>query len=225
MAEKRRAKLPTSLSPRQLLRCLEDLANSGDTAADAEYFAKLHPGFLDVIVEEPTFPQENPLTICKDSLYTFKVGRAMVRASWEGQVGVLEKMLLHQLDSKQKNLNIARVDWQKGDFTYHAKSLLQAAAYELLKHSRFAKICASPGCGYHFIAAKTQTRYCSQECGRLGFRAAQIRHYEQKIKPRREKNRKLRELVTKSGSRQTSSSVKRLRLNHGKVLVQRADRQ
>jgi hypothetical protein len=185
--------MQASLSPKQLLRALEDLANTGDTVEDAKYFAKIHPGFLDVVPEEPTYPQATDPMIpfnWKEPHFDFKVARASVRASWEGQVGVLQDLLLRQVDSQQKNLNIVRADWQKGDFRYHPQNPLQAAAYELLKNSRFVKICAAPECDYHFVAAKTQTRYCSKECAGIGFHAAQVRHYEQKIRPRREKNRK-----------------------------------
>ena len=188
------------------MRALEDFANTQNSSEAIAYTLKRHHQFLDKVLAAglPALHQRliwDPLS-CTFSVwqvatiepatrdYTFRYFRDLLRAAWNGQGDILAPLLFAIFNGERENPNFVRINWQKGDLSYEPRTDFQAAVYQLLKHSRLAKVCANPECASFFIADKAQTRYCSNKCAGIGFRISQQRHYEAKIKPRREKERR-----------------------------------
>jgi len=91
------------------------------------------------------------------------------------------------------------VDWDNRKLVLKATALdpLQMSVLELLRISRFAKVCARPGCpAPYFIADKIIQQYCSDECKYEARKAIQNAYWERRgSRVRRE--RKQRSKATK----------------------------
>jgi hypothetical protein len=60
---------------------------------------------------------------------------------------------------------IIGIDWKRRMFVYRPQTLLQEALYYLLQESDKAKVCGNADCpAPYFIAPRTNTRYCSDDC-------------------------------------------------------------
>jgi hypothetical protein len=154
---------------RALLDVLKWFANLGEAPKEwAEFLAK-HPGYLkeEYFVGPDDVRQEYFLSL-----------RNQVRKLWRG--GEVASEIAHAFllakkphfhgegeEAKILSPDSIKVDWDRGELVlaYTALDDFQASIYELLRVSRFAKVCAGPGCpAPYFIADKIIQQYCSDEC-------------------------------------------------------------
>lgn len=160
-----------TLAPKDLLRALQDFVNTGDEANRFKYFLKRWPGFLERDVEERTraIDAEARRPIYKDQTgeppKPFKLLRQNARLAWKGDEGALEVLLT--LAFEPGKANPVMPDWRRGGFRYEPRTTFQAAMYELLKHSRQARVCANPDCpSPYFLTLDPRRKFCSVECSK-----------------------------------------------------------
>ena len=166
-----------TLAPKTQLRALQEFANTGDEPDRAAYFLnKRWPGFLEQIVEKSTKAgidfSNNPKGIGmmlfkiqggENPLGTFQDLRDYVRLAWKGNEAAIAFLLWIGFEEGKSNLVLP--DWRRSGFRYEPRTNFQAAVYELLKHSRQARVCANPDCANpYFIAQDPRRKFCSLEC-------------------------------------------------------------
>ncbi len=152
------------------LAALVDLANLNDSDAAISKFLKMHQDFLD----ERGFDQMRD-----EDVREYVLGlRNSIRKLWRGGEvanGISRGFLLaeevHYGPRDEERLvcspDAVDVDWDRGKLVLKYKALdqFQSSIYELLKVSRFAKVCARPGCAApYFIAKDLRQRHCSTDC-------------------------------------------------------------
>jgi len=163
-----------TLAPKMLLRALQEFANTGDEPDRAAYFLKRWPGFLEGIVETLAKihinVSDSPIGMMLleiggggKPLDQFRELRGFARLAWKGnEAGIA--LLLH-LGFEDGKSNLVLPDWRRSGFRYEPRTNFQSAVYELLKHSREARVCANPECASpYFIAHDPRRKFCSSEC-------------------------------------------------------------
>ena len=165
-----------TLAPKTLLSALEDFANTPNEAERIAYLRKRWPGFLDALtysgytisIASPSDPSlklaESPeiLPMWKN----FERYRDLVQAAWTGNEPALSALLQLGIE-EDASQNRIRPDWRRSGFRYLPRNDFQAAAYELLKRSRQARVCANPDCANpYFLTSDPRRKFCSVECTR-----------------------------------------------------------
>ena len=170
------------------LAALADFANTRDDKEAIGRFMKIHPEFLNSALRGgwPAMAQRkilDPLSLAAGAALpdgpssqhlaaieqlpkddTFLLYRDITRAAWNGSGKDLDLLLFTSFDNN-KGPQFSRADWQRGGLPYVPTNEFQAAIYELLESSRFAKVCSNPQCqARFFIAADPRARFCSKEC-------------------------------------------------------------
>jgi len=96
---------------------------------------------------------------------------------------------------------IIGIDWKHRTFVYRAQTTLQRALAYLMQNSHKAKTCANPDCpAPFFISARTNSRYCSEDCVEAmrreakrswwGQKGIEWRKKRQAVKSKRKSNRR-----------------------------------
>ena len=151
------------------------LANLGESHEEWVEFLKKHPHYLN----------------WQESLLGF---RDQVRKLWRGGEmanEIARRLLLeeevHHGPEGEKPLAFSparvNVDWDRGELVldYKALNVFHASIYELLRVSRFAKVCARRGCpAPYFIAEKITQQYCSDDCKYEARKAVQNAYWERR---------------------------------------------
>ncbi|HEV2422027.1 MAG TPA: hypothetical protein VGS59_10005 [Candidatus Acidoferrales bacterium] len=158
-----------TLAPKTLLSALQDFANTGSEPQRSAYFLKRWPGFLEGVIERLT-KQEAALSPLARLAYDLQGGKSefqrlqsYVRAAWCGSEDKIALLLWLAFEEGKSNLVLP--DWRRSNFRYEPKTALQAAVYELLKHSREARVCANADCASpYFLTLDPRRKFCSVEC-------------------------------------------------------------
>jgi len=163
-----------TLAPQTLLRALQELANTGDGPDRVAYFLKFWAGFLEEPLEEAT---KGAIKLYDSPIYRTQLeilggGKPLgpfqdiqnyVRLAWKGNEAAIGALL--QLGFGKGKSNLVLPDWRRSGFRYMPRTNFQAAVYELLKHSRQARVCLNPDCASpYFIAHDPRRKFCSPEC-------------------------------------------------------------
>jgi hypothetical protein len=168
---------------------LVDFANTGNEPDRVAYFLKRWSGFLEGTIEKLTEREIafSPLAtvVCEiqgiKPLGEFQRLREYVRSAWRGSETAIA--LLLWLAFEEGKSNLVMPDWQRGGFRYEPKTALQAAVYELLKHSRQARVCLNPECATpYFITLDQRRKFCSPECAKPSQQEWKRRWWERKGK-------------------------------------------
>jgi len=153
------------------LATLVELANLSDSDAAISRFHKAHLGYLN----EDLFGNA-PDEVVREHVFGL---RGSIRKLWRGgevanQIArefLLAKEVFDWGGDDKEPLEVSpdavKVDWDGGKLIleYEALNDFQESIYELLRVSRFAKVCARPGClTPYFIAKDLRTRHCSTDC-------------------------------------------------------------
>ena len=186
-----------TLAPKKLLSALQDFANTGNTPTQIADFLNRWPEFLDKekierdaplylrdIMVRPFVPTDinsKPLPIegADSPRYRmFKMLRDMLRAAWKGNDTMLAYLLSKSFNPEEGNYIVP--DWRRSGFRYEPHTIFQAAVYELLKHSRQARVCANPDCpATYFLAVDHRQKFCSEDCTRPSQREWRRKWWEQ----------------------------------------------
>jgi len=183
-----RTKNGKTLAPKKLLEALQEFANSGCEPERVAFFVKRWPDFLSFlddfaaggyITKLPPGLSEAERARMKfagnwEAADFFKDFRDRVRAAWTGNERVIQYLLGFGIEEPGAvsyeikvggRANQIRPDWRRSGFRYEPQCAFQAAVYELLKHSRQARVCANPDCANpYFIATDHRQKFCSEEC-------------------------------------------------------------
>jgi hypothetical protein len=153
------------------LATLVELANLSDSDAAISRFHKAHFGYLN----EDLFSNAADEVVREHVIGL----RGSIRKLWRGgevanQIArefLLAKEVFHcgveDEEPVEGSPDAVKVDWDGGKLIlqYGALNDFQASIYELLRVSRFARVCARPGClAPYFIAKDLRTRHCSTDC-------------------------------------------------------------
>lgn len=160
-----------TLAPKTLLRELRDFVNTGKEPKQIENFLGKHPRFLEEVMEKAARLETGaePLAAV---LYSAQIGkqpdlfawlRDNARLAWKGNEAAIAILL--ELGFEAGKSNMVLPDWRRSGFRYEPKTVFQAAVYELLKHSREARVCANADCpAPYFIAQDHRRKFCSPDC-------------------------------------------------------------
>lgn len=165
-----------TLAPKTGLSALQEFANSGTDSERVKYFRNRWPGFLDDLVYTGYkisigAPGANPADLERSAQREvwpmwrlFEQFRNLVRAAWIGDEAILGILLRVGIEEERTENRIVP-DWRRSGFRYVPRTNFQAAVYELLKHSGWARVCANPDCpSPYFIAQDHRAKFCSQDC-------------------------------------------------------------
>lgn len=215
-----------TLAPKRLLGALQEFANSGCERERVAFFVKRWPGFLSFLDDfaaggyitklPPGLPEAEHARMKSAGNWEradfFKDFRDHVRAAWTGNERVIQYLLgfgIEELgaDSFETKVggraNQIRPDWRRSGFRYEPQNTFQAAVYELLKHSRQARVCANPDCtNPYFIATDHRQKFCSPECTQPAQKEWRRRWWEQHGQQWREQHGKKHTKSTKRRPRQ-----------------------
>lgn len=162
-----------TLAPKTLLAALRDFINTGNEPKRIAYFLKRWPEFLEPAIQTDAerlcrSTANNPLLRVAmfevaPEASTFQKLRAWARLAWKGEEAVIYSLL--HLGFEDATTNLIYVDWRRGGFRYEPRTAFQAAVYELLRHSRQARVCANPDCANpYFLTSDPRRKFCSVEC-------------------------------------------------------------
>jgi hypothetical protein len=191
-----------TLAPKKLLEALQEFANSGTDSERVTYFRNRWPGFLDDLVYTGYkisigAPGANPADLERSAQREvwpmwrlFEQFRNLVRAAWIGDEAILGILLRVGIEEERTENRIVP-DWRRSGFRYVPRTNFQAAVYELLKHSRQARVCANPDCANpYFLTLDPRRKFCSTECTRPAQKEWRKRWWERHGKQWRKKRAK-----------------------------------
>jgi hypothetical protein len=199
-----------------LAELLRDFANLQRSVEAIARFQKKWPDFLPpkssavnhiFRLQTPT-GEEIPIDVPEDQHYVLWLQR-IVQLIWLGSPDPivekeLEGILLTgglALNSNMpflKHLNspplpgVFTIDAKRGVFVYKPQTLLQEALYYLMQNSSLAKVCANrESCpAPYFIAPRSNTRYCSEDCLNYKQRESKREWWQEKGEQWREDRKK-----------------------------------
>lgn len=190
-----------TLAPKTLLSALQDFANSGVEPEGINYFRSRCPGFLDDLVytgyvisigppNADTNQMTDPTREMRPMWKQFEKYRDLVRAAWSGNEAAIQFLLRVGIEENRTE-NAVRPDWRRSGFRYEPRTNFQAAVYELLKHSRQARVCANPDCASpYFLTLDPRRKFCSVECAQPAQKQWRRTWWEQHGKEWRKKRAK-----------------------------------
>jgi hypothetical protein len=168
------------------LNALKWLANLGESLEEFAEFREKHPDYLNE-------PDLSPVSD-GEALDSVLFLRNEIRKLWRG--GAVANTIARSILLSEKayygpdgeeaivsSPDAVDVDWDNGKLVLKATTLdpLQMSVLELLRISRFAKVCARPGCpAPYFIADKIIQQYCSDECKYEARKAIQNAYWERR---------------------------------------------
>lgn len=184
-----------------LAKMLSDFAN---LHSSGQAIARMQAKWPDLLPDTPQHPfkveyrTESGETLAIDvpeNLHWVLWLRDLIRQLWTGNpndvtVRELEQILLTgrlgvgafvPMFAPAAMPGIIVIDWKHRRFDYRPKTVLQRALYCLLQNSPRAKICANPDCpAPYFIAPRSNTRYCSEDCLQAIQRKAKLDWWNEK---------------------------------------------
>ena len=187
------------------LNALKWLANLGESLEELAELRAEHPDYLN----EPDLSPVSDREALESALFL----RKTIRQLWRGGEvanGIARRILLAEEayygpDNEEAIVcspDAVDVDWDNGKLVLKATALnpLQKSVLELLRISRFAKVCGRRDCpAPYFIAKKIIQQYCSDEC-KYAVRKEIQRDYWNRRGSKRRKERKHRTKQRKRGN-------------------------
>ena len=157
------------------LATLVELANLKDDTEAIDRFLSAHPFYIETLEMEAAHGNSIDQEVLRVRDEVQELWRGGERADQIAQHYLITEAISaisERLPSPAGKKAVAPVlvDWKRGELrlAFSAGNDFRTSIYELLKLSRFARICARPDCAAAFFVAKDlRTRYCSTDCSDL----------------------------------------------------------